>query len=96
MFLFRFKCHYAFKHPQTHLKREAVYLLIKESKPFFFSVLIAFSQRNNYFCGCKGTKYNAFFQTIFKFFLNVEEKLRFFWRAGLFSHILFWWLRLFF
>jgi len=27
----------------------------RAAKPFYFSGLIAYSQRNDHFCGCKGT-----------------------------------------
>ena len=38
----------------TH-KEETAHYSFSEAKLLFFSVLLAFSQRNNHFCGCKGT-----------------------------------------
>ena len=37
-------------------KKGSVSISFWKAKPFFFSGLIAYSQRNDHFCGCKGTK----------------------------------------
>ncbi len=38
-------------------KEETAHRSLSEAKLLFFSVLLAISQRNNHFCGCKGTHY---------------------------------------
>ena len=43
--------------------------LFRAAKPFYFSGLIAYSQRNDHFCGCKGTKISATDQIYLAFFI---------------------------
>ena len=44
--------------------------LFRAAKPFYFSGLIAYSQRNDHFCGCKGT--NNMWNT--QHFLSAKSK----------------------
>ena len=53
--LFLFKCHLASSCTQNHLKRNSLTSSKLKVKWLFISVLLAFSQRNTHFCGCKGT-----------------------------------------
>jgi hypothetical protein len=46
-----------FKHLYTHKKQKQPTPSFWSHKLLFFSVLLAFSQRNSHFCGCKGTHY---------------------------------------
>ncbi len=59
-----FQCHFAFSTPINAQKVESVPSFFPKAKPFCFSVLMAFCQRNNHFSGCKGTKNFPFLQTI--------------------------------
>ena len=41
--------------PMRTQKEETAHRLLTKAKLLFFSVLLAFGQRNNHFSGCKGT-----------------------------------------
>lgn len=43
------------RNPYTHKKKKQPTALFQKAKLLFFSVLLAISQRNNHFSGCKGT-----------------------------------------
>jgi hypothetical protein len=51
------QCHHTVFIPIHTQKTETVPSFLHEAKLLFFSVLLAFRQRNNHFCGCKGTYY---------------------------------------
>ena len=57
MFVLSFKCRLAHHFLYTHIKKKQPHSTLSESKLLFFSVLIAICQRNDHFCGCKGTHY---------------------------------------
>ena len=44
-----------FIYPYTHKKEKQPIPFLPERKLLFFSVLLANCQRNDHFCGCKGT-----------------------------------------
>ena len=43
--------------PMRTQKEETAHRFLLKAKLLFFSVLLAFCQRNNHFSGCKGTHY---------------------------------------
>ena len=48
----------------THKKEKQPTAPFTEAKLLFFSVLLAFRQRNYHFCGCKGTHNYLYYKTI--------------------------------
>ena len=45
----------AMLYPYAHKNQNQSAYPFGSAKPFYFSGLIAYSQRNDHFCGCKGT-----------------------------------------
>ena len=64
MFCFFFKGHLSFRTTTNTLKADTVSSSFSEAKLLFFSALLAYSQRNDHFCGCKGTHFLPFWQVL--------------------------------
>ena len=57
-FVFFTKGHPCFRIATHTLIAETALTSFSEAKPLYFSVLLAYSQRNDHFCGCKGTTFS--------------------------------------
>ena len=76
--MFIFQCHFADRHLYTHIKKKQLFSTFLEVKLLFFSALIANCQRNNHFCGCKGTHILLFWQEFYLFRLQEDCIFMFF------------------